>query len=441
MRLFFTLLLLTFVTNAAELMPVSNLWKSETFRKAFTASYAVSAPGEPHVNGEEQAVLDSVADSLERGNRDAAIGKLQESLWLKQSPVLQFTLGSLLVEAGRAEEAVPRFGNAIDLYPDFRDAHRNRALALIQLGKTDDALPGLTRAIELGAHDGLTYGLLGYCHSSAGRDRLALAAYRQAELLMPDELQWTAGEAFALLALERADDAAALLGDLLKLQPENDSLWLAQSDAWMMLEQYDNAIANREFLRRRGRLPADGLLLLGHLYLNEGLPDDALGCYRDALAASPEPSELLAALERLIDSRHWKQAQAFAEKMTPVPENLASRFERDAALIELEAGDPDAGVRRVEEIVARDPMDFKALVLLARAYRKAGRPEEAVMRLEQAAGNPDTELEALRLLGQVQAELGKTDESLKALRRAAELRPDPALDAYIAAVKNLKGGE
>jgi tetratricopeptide (TPR) repeat protein len=140
-----------------------------------------------------------------------------------------------------------------------------------------------------------------------------LQAYRQAQLVMPDEWQWKLGEAYALLALNQAEDAAGLFGELIREQPGNTALWLAQSDAWMAMGEYGKAIPNREYVRRLGKQPNSDMLTLGHLYLDQGLPDPATGCYLEALKGKAAPLDALDALDRLLTSKHWKQAQQVAE--------------------------------------------------------------------------------------------------------------------------------
>ncbi|MEM1297161.1 MAG: hypothetical protein AAGH89_17480, partial [Verrucomicrobiota bacterium] len=135
---------------SAEPMPIDRLWQSETFRKAFTASYGVDSRIEPRVNSDEKAVLDAVAQELADDNRNGAIAKLTASPLLAESAALRFNLGNLRFEETKVEESIENHRKAISLYPNFRDAHRNLAMALVQRGEFETAEPHLVRAIELG---------------------------------------------------------------------------------------------------------------------------------------------------------------------------------------------------------------------------------------------------------------------------------------------------
>lgn len=443
-------------TDQAEPLPIASLWKSEAFQKVFTGSYGIDSRIEPKVTSEEKSVLDAVADEMAAEDRDGAIQKLTAQSSLNDSAALIFALGNLRFEEGRTEDAVANFERAIELYPNFRDAHRNLAVALVQESQFDRAEPHLVRSLELGARDGLTLGLLGYCHASAGRNQAALQAYRLAQLTMPEEPQWQLGEAHALLGLDEARASASLYTGLMEKRPFDHSLWINQADAFLQLGEPEKGIANLEFARRLGGLSPAETLSLGHLYLNEALPDAALVCYHEAIAAeSAAPlTKAVDAVENLTQFRYWEKAQALAAEIGAIPiyaDALArtsdsgeasaegaesrSRLNRCLALIELEVGDPTEGERLVKELIDRDPLDAPALILMARFHESASRFEEAEMLLEQAARDSDYESEALRSLGELLVRQSRFQEAIEPLRQALGQSSDPNLRAYLELVE------
>ena len=116
-----------------EALPISSFWESESFQRAFTASYGIDSRIEPKVSSTEKSVLDSVADEMADEDREGAIAKLTAAEGLNESAALIFALGNLRFEEGKIEDAVENFQRALELYPNFRDAHRNLAVALIQV--------------------------------------------------------------------------------------------------------------------------------------------------------------------------------------------------------------------------------------------------------------------------------------------------------------------
>lgn len=432
--------------DAAEPLPIDPLWQSPVFRKAFTASYGVDARIEPRLTTDEKAVLDSVAAAMADKDRETAIDKLTGSPLLSDSSALIFNLGNLRFEEGKTDDAIENFEKAIELYPNFRDAHRNLAVAQVQSDKFDEAEPHLRRAIELGASDGITFGLLGYCHVSAGRHQAALQAYRMAQLTMPDELQWQYGEAQALIELGAAAEAESLFAGLLERRADDVGLWLRQADVWIRSTQPEKAIANLEFANRLKPLAAAELASLGHLYLEQRLPDQALRCYLGAIDTGVDP--VLDGLEYLCAYRDFEQAtklsarfddsSAFAEES-----DRGARLERAKALIDLESedGDVQAGVQRVEALLNRNPLDGDALLLLAAHFEKSAERERALMLLEQAAQVDATRAEALFRHGKMLVEDRRYREGLRLIDESLQLKARPALDDYLATVRRFADGE
>ncbi len=431
----------------AEPAPVDPLWKSETFRRAFTASYGTDARIEPTISSEERTVLDAVATKMRAEDRNGAIAALTGSELLPRSAALLFSLGNLYFETEKNEEAEKQFEKALALYPSFRDAHRNLAVALVRRNEFEAAKPHLLRALELGAQDGLTLGLLGYVHSTAGRHQAALQAYRLAQLSMPEEPQWKLGEAEALLALEDPQATVSIFNELIVAHPENPFHWLGQSDALNRLGKPVEAIANLEFVRRMGKLEGAQLISLGHLYLNESMPGSALEAYQAAVNATPPApfGRAVQAVEALCGHRDWAQAkdladlvgQKFPVASRPAGDADGHRLDRCLALIELETGEGSQGAARVEAIVAKDPLDGLALILLARFRAREDRFEEAYLLYEQAAREPESEEEALRRHGQLLVERGQFGKAVELLEQALVLRPDPSLSAYLESVRGL----
>lgn len=436
---------------AAEPLPIDPLWKSETFRRSVTASFGIDSRIEPRLTEDEAFYLDQSAAAMAAGDRDKAIEALSSSSLLPKSPAMLFSLATLEFEAGRPEESANRFEEALAQFPNFRDAHRNYAVVLVQGDDLEKAQTHLVRALELGAQDGLTAGLLAYCHARKGHHQAALDAYRLAMLTQPGERQWQLGEAQALLSLQRPREAASLLQSLIASQPGESPSWLLQADAWLAVEENLRAAANLELVHRAGSLDASGTLSLGHLYAQQDLPDLALERYQTALAA-PEPppaGRAVEALELFLSRSDWSRAAALSELLLATeayraalsPETgeaeLVSRLVRARALLELETGDAATGAGLVAEWLRREPLDGHALLLLARFREEAGQGAEAEMLLEQAARLPEHAAAAHLAHGRLFVAAGDYGAALEHLEKAHELQPGPALADYLAAIREL----
>jgi tetratricopeptide (TPR) repeat protein len=88
--------------------------------------------------------------ALARGSPDAAAAYLAQALDAYPACVpAMVNQGNLLLEAGRAAEAVPIFERAIILDPDYPEAHHNLGVAFRRLGRRADAVRELRRATGL----------------------------------------------------------------------------------------------------------------------------------------------------------------------------------------------------------------------------------------------------------------------------------------------------
>jgi tetratricopeptide (TPR) repeat protein len=231
-------------------------------------------------------------------------------------------------------------------------------------------------------------------------------------------------------------------------------LWLTQADTRIALEEELRAAANLEIVHRAGRLEADAIASLGHLYLQNGLPDLAQERYEAALRKEPflSPARALEIVELFLSQSDWTRAktvsgwieasphyrEAFSAERAEKP--LLSRLTRARALLELETGDAAAGAKRVEEWLRREPMDGHALLLLARFREEANQRVEAALLLEQAARIPETAAAAHLAHGRLLVAEGNYEKALEHLDESQKLDPDESVSRYLEAVRELAGG-
>jgi cytochrome c-type biogenesis protein CcmH/NrfG len=111
-----------------------------------------------------------------------------------------------------------------------------------------------------------------------------------------------------------------------------------------------------------------------------------------------------------------------------------------ARLIVAAAGGGDAEAEAVpllEQIVALDPLDGEALILLGQHHARAGDAERAVFCYERAANLEPTEADAKLRHAQLLVGQGKYAEALPLLRRAQALKPRETLQSYLEQVERV----
>ncbi|NOX99298.1 MAG: tetratricopeptide repeat protein [Verrucomicrobia bacterium] len=456
MRLTTILLLLTSWLHAEPAsprapLPIDPLWQSEMFRKTVTGSFGIDSRIEPRITVDEEFYLDEAAKKMAAKDRDGAIKVLTECSLLAESPALLFSLATFEFEAADLDSAVIHFEKALGKFPNFRDAHRNLAIVLVQQEKYQLAVEHLARAMELGSRESLTMGLLGYCHAVQKHHQAALDAYRLAALTQPAQRQWKLGEAQALQALKRPRQAASIFQQLIDEAPSDLSLWLRQADSLIALQQPQDAMVNLELAHRAGGLSAEATLSLGHLYLQEGLPGLALKRYLLALG-QPKPAaltRLVEVVEVMTNAGQWQGAAIFSKQLTKhdffqkqltseqADKQVRSRFYRQQALIELETGDAKVGEKLISDWLIQEPLDGQALILLARFKEDGGAREEAEMLLERAERLPEHAAAAHRAHGKLLVTVGEYEKAVEHLEKSQALKSSETLADYLQAVKEL----
>ena len=147
---------------------------------------------EPEIHRDELELLREVID-LMKANPRAAATMLSQKVTPDSSAALDFILANLYFQNGDLEHAAKSYRSALAKFPDFRRAHKNFGLLLVQRGDFQGGLEHLSRAVELGDRSGRSYGLMGYCYINLDKYVAAESAYRNAILQEPDVRDWKLG--------------------------------------------------------------------------------------------------------------------------------------------------------------------------------------------------------------------------------------------------------
>lgn len=420
------------------------IWSDPEFQRKFELSYIAETDLEPRLTEPERKQMLSIMKQLDEKKTDAAIATLRKNLTPASSAVFDFTLANIYFGNEQFDEAAAAYEVAVRKYEKFRRAWKNLSLIHVRKGDFDKAIPALTKVVELGGGDALTYGLLGFGYSSLEDNLAAESAYRMAILLEPARKDWRMGLARSLFKQERFADAAALCGGMIVGDPDNADLWLLQANAFIGLNQPLRAAENYEIIDRMGRSTSDSLNMLGDIYVNEELFGLAVNCYVRALEmsahASPDralrAARVLAArgasadTERLIGSIE----RSFEGKLTDESRKELLKLHARVAAAD-GAGDEEARV--LEEIVKIDPLDGEALILLGQFHARAKDVERAIFYYERAQKIERHEADAKVRHAQLLVGEGRYAEALPLLRSAQQLKPRDNVQEYLEQVERI----
>ena len=416
----------------------------DLFERRFAESYAAETDIEPKLLDPERKGMLEVLKLIQADKMAEAAAMLQKMRTDASSAVLDFTLGNIAFQKEDFSTAIEEYGKSVQKFPRFRRAWRNLSLIHVRNGDLEKALPALTKVVELGGADSTTYGLMGFAYSNLDKPIAAESAYRMAILLDPATRDWKLGLAKAFFKQKRFADAAALTAELIKETPDAADLWLLQANAFVGLGQSMKAAQNYEIVDRLGKTTVDSLNMLGDIYVNEGLYDIAVTCYERAMLKTPR-----GAAERPIRAAKvlvGRGASADAEGLISQIERIYGAELKEAErkdLLKMKArmavarGAGEDEARILEEIVAIDPLDGEALILLGQYHGRVGDSAKAVFLYERAAKLERFEADAKVRHAQLLVGQGKYADALPLLRSAQQVKPRENIQQYMEQVERV----
>ena len=163
-------------------------------------------------------------------------------------------LGVALKDQGKLDEAVACYRRALELKPDYAEAHYNLGNALKDQGKLDEAVACYRRALELKPDYAEAHNNLGVALKDQGKLDEAVACYRRALELKPDYAEAHNNLGVAFKDQGKLDEAVACYRRALELKPD-------------YAEAHNN---------------------LGVAFKDQGKLDEAVACFRRALELKPD---------------------------------------------------------------------------------------------------------------------------------------------------------
>jgi len=421
----------------------ATFWKEPAFQQAFMGSYGMRAEIEPRVTVVEKGVMEKVMKLMgASGGNAKAVELLEKSTNAAASAVFDFTLANIHFQEDRLTNAAACYSSAIAKFPSFQRAYKNLGLIGIRLNDFDAAIGPLTKCIELGENDGLTYGLLAYAYSMTEQYVSSESAYRLAVMLQPKTLDWKMGLCRTLFKQQKYGEAIAMCDELLRREPGKADYLLLQANAYLGLKQPMKAAEIYELLDIAGKTPTAALQTLGDIYVNEGDVDQAADAYARAMAReeNPDIARQLRNADVLVSRSAYSAASGLIRK---IAERAGANLndEQKKRMLKLEARlavarneAVEAQAKILEDIVVLDPLDGDALIMLGLFYAPTN-VEKAIFYYERAEGIEKVEADARLRHAQILAKNGKYQEALPLIKRSLELKPREDVQRYFEQVE------
>lgn len=310
----------------------------------------------------------------------SAIQLMQKSLHLfPEQPEVANNLGNALKRYGRLDDAIDSYARAIELWPKYVDAHRNKALCHFAKLQLDEAEKCVRRALEIREGDAVSWLLLGNVRQRKADHDAAIPCYERAIELKPDY-----AEAYHNLGL-----------------------------CHRMKHEPRRAIENYEKARGLGLDRAELYLNLGNALIDDLETDDAIDAYRQAIARKPSDLESHKNLNTLLYQQSRLDEYLASYRDALEADSSAERLRLDYAMALYKTGNYEKSVDVLEAGLRNAQRPAELSSLLGLALERLGDRERALDAHTRAVNAGD-----------------KTSEQHINFARAllAQQRPDEALE-------------
>jgi len=209
-------------------------------------------------------------------------------------------MGNALLQAGRVQEAIGQYEQALRLKPDLAEAYNDLGIALAQAGKIEDAIGQYEQALRLKPDLAEAHNDLGIALAQAGKLEDAIGQYEQALQIKPDYAEAHYNLGTVLLRLGRVQEAIGHCEQALRINPNlaeaHNNLGVALGQAGKLMD----AIGHYEQALRIKPDYAEAHYNLGVALEQAGGVQEAIGHYEQALRIKPD---LAVAQNRLAQLR------------------------------------------------------------------------------------------------------------------------------------------
>jgi predicted O-linked N-acetylglucosamine transferase (SPINDLY family) len=187
----------------------------------------------------------------------------------------------------RREEALAYYDKALEVKPDYAEAHFNRAVALTNLNRPAEAVTSFDSFLTITPNDAEAWNYRGSALRNLNRPAEALASYDRALALKPNDADVLNNRGLTLAGLGRYLEALSCFEGALAVKPDNVEALNNRGAALIDLNRAAEALATIDQALAIEPDHADALCNRGMALRDLKRPAEALASFEAALAIQP----------------------------------------------------------------------------------------------------------------------------------------------------------
>lgn len=254
-----------------------------------------------------------------RGDFAASVLHFQQALTLSPTWVLaQTNLCGSYIDLERPQDAVEACSRALENNPTFALAHHNLGVALLNQQKGKEAIAAFRKALQYDSQYAMTSVKLGEAFYFQEKDpEQAIAAWKDALLLMPNDVNMLYNLGLVSAELGRIETAMEYFNTIITLHPDNAEARLEVAELHTTAGRYADADAQLQACLQINPDLADGYYLLARLNALQNRSGPALDALETALAKGFRDRERLASDAQLKSLRQQARYKALVKQYWP----------------------------------------------------------------------------------------------------------------------------
>ena len=209
----------------------------------------------------------------------------------------------MLLDQGRASEALKYAQRDVEVAPQLWQAHMTLGTVLRRLGRLQEAMPQDEQALRLNPDSALAHYNFAVALAEAGRVPEAIAHYEQVLRINPDSVKAHINLGIALVQTGKIKEAIAQDEQALRLQPDSPVAHNGLANALAAAGRFEEAIGHYKQALRVNPNLAETHFNLGLALEKLGRTPEAVEHYQQALRLRPDFAPAKNALARLGDGR------------------------------------------------------------------------------------------------------------------------------------------